>query len=171
MLVWNRLGLGNYVLDLDGISEDEDIDKYDVSIDDAVLGDEPMEQTVERQRYLDEIDRYQAHPEEAPRIISRQDFEEENYLDQRYFDYYEVDNVFVESNDVDTPVDAVSLFGTNDGKELFAHKPIPGPDEGDDPDIVHVKNFKMNSVMEVTRWHKSYASVRDGSAYIHGNSD
>ena len=170
-VVWNRLGWGTYVMDLDGVSEDEDISDYDVNIDDTTLGEEPMEKTMERQKYLDEIDRYQAHPEEAPHIISRQDFEEEAYLDQRNFDYYEVDNVFVESNDIDTPVDAMTLFGTNNGQELFARKPIPGPDERDDPDIVYLKNFKMNSVMEVTRWHKSYESVRDGSAYIHGSPD
>lgn len=177
-VVWNRLGWGTYVMDLDGANEDEDISSYDVNIDDTTLGEEPMEKTIARQKYLDEIDRYQAHPEEAPHFISRQDFEEEAYLDQRYFDYYEVDNVFVESNDTDKPVDAYSLFGTTNGQELFDRKNsyLEDIDHGlstpdDDPDIVHLKNFKMNSVMEVTRWHKSYESVRDGSAYIHGSPD
>lgn len=162
-VVWNRLGWGTYVMDLDSIAEDEDIASYDVDIDDTTLGDEPMEKTLERQKYLDEIDRYIAHPEEAPQIISRDEFQEEAYLDQRLFDYYEVDNVFVESNDVNKPVDAVTLFGTNNGQELFDRK----ADSDDDPDVVYVKNFKMNSVMEITRWHKSYASIVDGSAYIH----
>ncbi len=169
-VVWNKLGWGTYIAELDGSVQNENIDSYNLDIDDDTLGDEPMEKTIERQRYLDEIDRYQAHPEEAPRIISRQDFEEDNYLEKRYIDYYDKDNVFVESNDVDTPIDdPFSLTGVVNGQDLFAHK--NRYDDDSDPDIVHVKNFAMNSVFEITRWHKSYASIRDGSAYINGSTD
>ena len=38
--------------------------------------------------------------------------------------------------------------------------------DDDDPDTVYVKNFRMNCVMEVTRLHKSYESVKNGGAYI-----
>ena len=169
-VIWNALGWGTYIPDLDdnlanGNAWDEDLD-----IDDLSLGDEPEEKTIERQRYLDEVDRYIAHPEEAPRLISRQEFEEECYLERLYFDYYDVDNKFIENTDMNREVDAVTLFGVSDGKELFNRQRPGEEDDGYDPDIVHVKNFAENCVMEVTRWHKSYSSVVDGSAYLNGGS-
>lgn len=168
-VIWNAMGWGIYIPDLDDNRNawDENLD-----IDDTELGDEPMEKTMERQRYLDEVERYIDHPEEAPRLISRQEFEEECYLDQLYFDYYDVDNKFVENTDMNREVDAVTLFGVADGNELFKRKAAnkdPNDDE-DDPDIVYVKNFAQNCVMEVTRFHKSYSSVVDGSAYVNGGT-
>lgn len=168
-VIWNAMGWGTYIPELDDSRNAWD---EDLNIDDTELGDEPMEKTLERQRYLDEVERYISHPEEAPRLISRQEFEEECYLEQLYFDYYDVDNKFIENTDMNREVDPVTLFGVADGKELFARKAAnPNPDDDEsDPNIVHVKNFAQNCVMEVTRFHKSYSSVADGSAYVNGGT-
>jgi len=189
-VIWNRLGWGAYIPDPNDfrveeneefcMSEDE-INNLELPIPDAsngifddedmkTLGDEPEIKTMERERYLDEIQRYQEHPEEGPRIISRQEFEDDAYLDKRYFDYFALDNVFVEMTDSSQEVDPFELFGVVNGNELFDKR---GTVDGDDtdPDIVHVKNFKMNSVIEVTRYNKTYQDLLDGSAFINGDSD
>ena len=171
-LIWSQMGWGTYIPDLDGeIGEgheptDEEINNWDLSLDEddgRMLGDEPEEKTRERERYLDEVDRYLAHPEDAPRIISRKEFDDECYLEKVYFDYYDVDNKFIENTDVDNEIGPYDYFGITDGNELFRMK--NGLDD-EDPDIVHVKNFRLNCVMEVTRYHRSYGSVKDGGAYI-----
>ena len=157
MVIWHTMGWGLYMPDEDHTVFDDENKEY---------GDEPEEKTREREKYLDEVERYISHPEEGPRVISNEDFNDENYLDKLYFDYFDVDNVFIENSDTGEPVDAVELFGTNDGQELFRHKVIT--DDDSDPDIIYLKNFGRNCVMEITRFHKSYASVRDGSAYVNG---
>lgn len=161
-VIWNALGWGVYIPDLDGNPLDEDIDDWDLSI----AGEEPEEKTEERKRYLEKVSKYMADPDAKPRIISRREFEEECHLEKVYIDYYDVDHVFVENTNPNEPVDAVTLLGTNDGEELFGMKQMNEEENDTDPDIVNVENFKMNSVIEVTRYHKSYASVQDGSAYV-----
>ena len=169
-LIWHCMGWGTYEPLLDGAPTPEEIDNWDLSIDDEsdkLLGDEPEVKTEERRRYLEEVERYKNNPNEKPRFISRQEFEEECYLDKEYYDYYEIDNVFIKNDDVNDPVDAFTLFGTNNGQELF-DRPSAVADEDYDPDIVHMKNFKMNCVAEITRFHKSYDSLKDGTAYVDG---
>ena len=169
-LIWSCMGWGTYEPFLDGSPNTEDIDNWDLSIDDEsdkLLGDEPAVKTEERRRYVEELERYKNNPNERPRMISRQEFEEECYLDKEYYDYYSVDNVFIKNDDVNDPVDAFTLFGTNNGQELFDHKSA-NADDDDDPDIVHMKNLKMHCVAEITRFHKSYAGLKDGTAYIGG---
>lgn len=171
-ILWYAMGWGTYIPDPEAETSvvnpwDENLDIDD---DDKELGDEPENKTIERERYLDEIDRYMAHPEDGPRIISRKEFDEECYLEKLYFDYYDVDNKIIESTDLDHEVDMFTLFGVTDGRELFNRR-VPGDDD-DDPDVVNLKNFKFNCVMEVTRMRgKSYKSLQDGSAYIHGGSN
>ena len=175
-VIWNTMGWGTYVPELDGPpgggknAWDEDLGIDDE--DGTVYGDEPEEKTRERERYLDELERYIAHPEEAPRMISKEEFNDECYLDKIYIDYYDVDKKFVENTDMDREIDAYTMFGVTDGDELFRKK-VPDDDEDsiNDPDIVHVKNYHMNCVMEVTRFHRAYESIRDGSAFVHGGSD
>lgn len=170
-LIWNQMGWGAYIPDLDdeeATKAVDNIEDWDLNLD---SDEEPEEKVMEKERYMDEIDRYTANPEEAPRIISRREFSEDAYMDKTYVDYYDVDNVFVESTDGDHELDAYTYFGVTNGNDLFRMK-NSGEDGDDDPDIVHVKNFKMNCVMEVTRWHRSYGSVVDGGAYIKdGNTD
>ena len=164
--IWNLMGWGTYIPDPDdiGAQGDDDDGEDFLNADLSYLGDEPMEKTIERERWMDEIDRYKAHPEEAPRIVSKDEFDDEAYLEKTYVDYYDVDNVFSENTDMDRTLDPYTYFGVSDGKELFSHA------SEDDPDIVHVKNFKMNCIMEVTRFHKAYAGLKDGSAYVNGGS-
>lgn len=170
-LIWSQMGWGAYIPELDGKPEEpEEDDSQDeaVDIDDwdlSLVGDEPEEKVMERERYLDLADKYIAKPEEAPAIISRKDFNEDAYLDKINVDFYDVDKVFVESTDEDHELDAYEYFGVTDGNDLFKMKDQSNEDD-DDPDIVYVRNFRMNCVMEVTRWHKSYGSIRDGSGYI-----
>lgn len=176
-LIWSQMGWGAYIPDLDGeVNEPPtaaEINNWDLNLDGEtgqadddeglLLGDEPEEKTKERERYLDEVDRYRAHPEDAPRIISRREFGEEAYLDRVDVDYYDVENIFVESTDMDNKLDAYEYFGVTNGNDLFRMK---NDADDDDPDTVYVKNFRMNCVMEVTRLHKSYESVKNGGAYI-----
>jgi len=178
-LIWNQMGWGSYIPELDGaVPEDaneltdEEMNSMDLTLDgepiaddadtETLLEDEPIEKRMEKERYLDEVERYIAKPEEAPRIISRKEFSEEAYLKQINVDYYDVDNVFVESTDEDTELDAYDNFGVTNGNDLFRMQ----AQDDDDPDTVYIKNFRMNFVAEVTRWHKSYASIKDGSGYV-----
>lgn len=146
---------------------DEDIDNYDLSIDeDDEDGEEAREMTEARERYLDEVDRYLGDPTQGPCYISRQEFEDEAYLEKVYVDYFEKDNVFVSNDDAGQEMDdPVTDFGTANGKELFAGNP-----NREDPDIVMMKNFKQNAVYEITRYHEAYASLRDGSAFVSGSA-
>ena len=161
-VVWNALGWGTYIPDLDGTPQDEDIDDWDLSI----AWDEPEEKSEERKRYLEKVSKYIADSDAKPKIISRRDFEEETHLDKVYIDYYDVDHVFIENTNPNEPVDAATLLGTSDGEVLFGMKQINEAENDTDPDIVNVENFKMNAVIEVTRYHKAYSDVKDGSAYV-----
>jgi len=186
-LVWAALGWGDYYPEYDdGIPPAEIVNNYDLNIEDetnpkgvtyedvkqmmedAEDEEEPIEQKIERERYLDEVDRYRAHPEEGPRIISRQEFEEESRLEQIRIDYYDVDNVFLQPDSNDKELeDPIKDLGVTDGKELFEKRTL---DEDEDPEVVYIKNFGQNFVAEVTRYHKSSKGLIDGSAYINGDT-
>lgn len=169
-VIWNTMGWGTYIPEYHDYEPEKNAWDENLNIDDEDLeyGDEPRIKTEERARYQDELDRYIAHPEDAPRIVSHEDFYNENYLDHVYINYYDVDNVFVENDDISKEIDAFTLLGVTDGKELFDRKPIT--DDDNDPDIVYVKNMAHSCVMEVTRFHHSYKSIKDGSAFVHGGS-
>ena len=166
-VVWSSLGWGAYIPDSDGYPTADDIDNWDLEIQDST---EPEEKTMERERYLDEIDRYQAHPEEGPRFVSRQEFEDENYLTKLYINWYEKDNVFIDSMDMDNEINSFDLLGVTNGKDLF-NKNADSDDDSFDPDVVYVKNFHYNSIAEVTRFHMAYQEIRDGSAYLNGSTN
>ena len=143
----------------------EDIENYDLSIDDESNSEEVEEMKEARERYLDHIDRYLGDPTEGPHYISAQDFNEATMLDQIFINYYEGDNTFVDIGDTNKLVDPVTDFGTADGKELFANA-----ENREEPDTVHMCNMKMNAVYEITRYEQSYESIRDGSAFLNGNT-
>ena len=166
-VVWSRLGWGVYIPDSDGYPTADDIDNWDLEIQDST---EPEEKTMERERYLDEIDRYQAHPEEGPRFVSRQEFEDENYLTKLYINWYEKDNVFIDSMDMDNEINSFDLLGVTNGKDLF-NKNMDLDEDSFDPDVVYVKNFHYNVIAEVTRFHMAYQEIRDGSAYLNGSTN
>ena len=162
--LWRALGFGEFLgaeLDVGNISPDE------LSIDEVEIEDftkeEAYQKSIERERYLDIVDRYNAHPEEGPRIISRKEFSEETHLDQEYVDYYAGDNVFVSNANMDSPIeDPFEMYGVVNGEDLFKHKNDP---DDDDPDVVHVMNFKHNFVAEITRNSRSYSEFKDGRIY------
>lgn len=177
-VIWKALGFGDFYseqekswlqVDSEGDTDgDANLEDWDLNIE----GDEPEVKTKERERYFEEMKRYSDNPNEGPRIVSKREFDEECYLDKVYIDYYALDNVFVDNEDMDNPVDPIALFGVSDGGYLFDNKPMFDEEEDDnDPDIVHVKNFKMNTIAEITRFKKSYASVKDGSVYLDGETD
>lgn len=143
----------------------EDIENYDLRIDDESDSEEVEEMKEARERYLDHIDRYLGDPTEGPHYISAQDFNEATMLDQVFINYYEGDNTFVDIGDTNKLVDPVTDFGTADGKELFANA-----ENREEPDTVHMCNMKMNAVYEITRYEQSYESIRDGSAFLNGNT-
>ena len=171
-MIWNALGWGLYIPARDGLPRMEDVDDWETPIG---LESEPEEATEARRKYVELLEKYKNDPNAArPTFISEDEFKEEAYLDQEYYDYYPVDNVFVKNDDINTPVDGFNLFGTDNGQELFERKAdlLADSDHGmstlnGDPDIVHMRNFKMNIVAEITRYPgKSYAGLRDGSAYV-----
>lgn len=137
---------------------DEDIDEYDLSIDDVEV--DPERET-ERSKYLDLIDRYQAHPEEAPTKISRDDFQNECYLEKEWVTYYQKDNVFAyDIHDDEKIDDPFELFGCVNGNDLFSET------DEDDPDCVHIRNMKEGTVYEITRMPKAWSSLSDGGIYF-----
>lgn len=163
-IVWNAMGWGLFN-EAPTDTYDVDIDDWDVSIgDESQLGDEPEEKTEERRKYLEKVAAYKNDPNYKPKIVTKKDFDEENYLKQVQVDYYELDNVFADSQDLDKDFDAVTMLGTNDGAELF-NKKIYTEDDSD-PDIIYVENFHMNSIMEVTRYHKAFSGLQDGTAFV-----
>lgn len=170
--LWLSMGWGDYFPDPTSIVlSQEDLNNMEMSIDEQ-LGDEPEIKTIERQRYLDKVDEYRKDPTSSPKIVSRRRFEEDCYLNHIYVDYYADDNVFVDSTDIESELDAYTMFGVTDGKELFKYKkehPFPEEDDDNDPEVVHVENFMDNSIAEITMYHKSYASLKDGSAFLDGN--
>lgn len=163
-VVWNAMGWGLFN-EAPTDTYDVDINDWDVSIgDESQLGDEPEEKTEERRKYLEKVKAYKDDPNYRPRIVTKKDFDEENYLKQVQVDYYELDNVFADSQDLDKDFDAVTMLGTNNGAELF-NKKIYTEDDSD-PDIIYVENFHMNSIMEVTRYHKAFSGLKDGTAFV-----
>lgn len=168
MVLWNAMGWGTYIPAVDGpygdqmAVTDEDIDNMDLRIDD----DEPEEKTEERRKYLELLDKYRNDPLYTPEIISKKEFDDENYLEKSNFDYYDVDKAFIESSDVSREVSPGELFGILDGDKLFARKIITEDDP--DPDIVYVRNIKLNFVAEITRYHKAYSDLKDGTAFVNG---
>lgn len=168
-LVWNCMGWGTYIPALDeGIPTAEEIDNWDLSIgDESSVASEPEEKTEERRKMVEEIRRNKYHPDARPRIIKRDEFDEETHLDKLMYDYYPVDNVFISNENITEPVDAFTMFGTNNGKELFSQKICSENDN--DPNIVYIKNFKMGCVAEITRYpDKAYSGLKDGTAFVSG---
>ena len=166
MVLWNAMGWGTYIPAIDGpygdqmAVTDEDIDNMDLRIDE----DEPEEKTEERRKYLELLDKYRNDPLYMPEIISKKEFDDENYLEKSNFDYYDVDKAFIESSDVNREVSPLELFGIRDGEALFARKIMTEDDQ--DPDIVYVRNIKLNFVAEITRYHKAYSDLKDGTAFV-----
>lgn len=174
--LWRIIGYGNYEPDVgnmgayvDSVSSEE-VDEMETIADGLDIDDiddaGTEERLGERSVYMDQLERYKQHPEEGFRICSEREFNESTRLDQRQVDYYDVDNVFVYNDDLATVLDSWELFGVGNGNDLFGKIKFDPDEDDNDPDIVRGINFKHNLAVEITRYHKSYAGVQDGSAYI-----
>ena len=146
----------------------DDIDDWDLSVDD----EEAYKRSEERARYFDMIDKYQQHPEDGPMFITRKQFEEECYLQKDWVTYYAGDNVFASDQDADSKMDAVSNFGVTNGNDLFDRgRSRINDEDNDDDNIVYIRNFKMNTVYEITRTNESHARMMSGEVYLDGEPD
>ena len=137
------------------IPSEEDIDKYDLSIDDEEASEKDRERTEAHERYLDMIDKYNGNDQLSPHVISAEDFDNESYMEKSYVDWYAHDNVFVKGLDVVD--DPYLMFGVTDGNELFKNSDIRN-----DPNIVYVRNEKISTDFEITRIFGAYSVMVGG---------
>lgn len=146
---------------------DEDINNYDLTIDDEEATQEASEFTESRVEYLDMIRAYKnVNGNIPPMTISREQFDNEHRLEKSYVNWYDEDDVF-EENDrkIDDPY---YTFGFVSGKDMFS------PDRvalREDPEICHVRNLKLSTDFEITRTHGSYSKlIADGEVYYRGEA-
>jgi len=138
---------------------EEDINNYDISIDDEEATEEARERTTAHERYLDMIDKYNGNAEIHPHIISEEEYENEQYMDKCAVNWYEEDDVFEE--DLKQIDDPYYTFGVTSGRELF--KDTSGRP---DPDICYVRNEKNVTDFEISRIHGSYSKMVGGEASL-----
>lgn len=144
-------------------SEDEDISKYDLSIDNDEEDEAARERTEAHERYLDMIEKYSGDDVNQPRIISADEFMNEQYMDKSYVNWYEEDDVFEE--DLSVIEDPYATFGVTSGSDLFVNA-----DLRPDPDICYVRNERTTTDFEISRIHSSYSRTVGGEASL-GETD
>lgn len=142
---------------------EDDINNYDLSIDDVEATEEARERTEAHERYLDMIDKYNGNTEIQPHIINGEQFITEQYMEKSYVNWYEADNVFEE--DLEVIEDPYATFGVTDGHELFKNAELR-----EDPDICYVRNERVTTDFEITRVHGSYAEMVGGERSL-GKTD
>lgn len=145
--------------------EETDINNYDLSFDgdDDVETEEAQKRTLEHERYLDMIDKYNGNTDIQPHIISAEEYINEQYMEKSNVNWYEQDNVFEE--DLNVIEDPFSTFGVTDGHELFRNA-----DLRPDPDICYVRNERITTDFEISRIHGSYADIVGGESVL-GETD
>ena len=134
------------------IPDEEDINNYDVTIDDEEATEEAQARAEAHERYLDMIDKYNGNARIPPYIIDADKFTNEQYMEKSYVNWYEEDNVFEE--DLRTIDDPYMTFGVTDGAELFKDS-----QNRPDPDICYVRNERYTTDFEISRIHGSYAKI------------
>ena len=147
---------------------DDDINDYDLTIDDEEATQEAREFSESHAQYLEMVNKYKnMHGDIPPMTISREMFDNEHYLEKSFVNWYEKDDIF-EENDKRIE-DPYYNFGFVTGREMFA----PGRTANrEDPDICYVRNLKLSTDFEITRIHGSYAQlIEDGEAYYRGDTD
>lgn len=151
-----------------GPLDDEDINNYDLRIDDEEATQEAREFSESRVEYLDMLRTYKnLNGDIPPMTISEEQFENEHIYEKHYINYYDVDDVF-EENDAKLD-DPYYLFGFVNGKEMFSPDRVVNRE---DPEICHVRNFKTSSDFEITRVHGSYSQmIEDGEVYYRGETN
>ena len=151
-----------------GPLDDEDINNYDLSIDDEEATQGAREFSESRVEYLEMLRTYKnLNGDIPPMTISEEQFENEHIYEKHYINYYDVDDVF-EENDAKLD-DPYYLFGFVSGKEMFSPDRVVNRE---DPEICHVRNFKTSSDFEITRVHGSYSQmIEDGEVYYRGETN
>ena len=139
--------------------EEEDINNYDVSIDDEEATEDARERTEAHERYLDMIDKYNGNADIMPYIISEEQYENEQYMEKSFVNWYEVDDVFEE--DLKPIDDPFLTFGVTSGRELFRNA-----EDRRDPDICYVRNERNTTDFEISRIHGSYAEMVGGESSL-----
>lgn len=142
---------------------DDDINNYNVKIDDDEAMEEAYDRMIDHERYLDMIAKYSGDEMAVPRKIDEDKFLNESYMQKANVNWYDEDNVFEE--DLMTIDDPYALFGVTDGHDLFAN-----PEGREDPDIVYIRNEGKLEDYEITRIHGSYANLVGGERSI-GQTD
>lgn len=145
------------------VPDEEDINNYDVTIDDEEATEDIRERTEAHERYLDMIDKYSGDSVLSPYIIDSDKFTNEQYMEKSYVDWYEEDNVFEE--DLRVIEDPFATFGVTDGSELFKDA-----DLRTDPDICYVRDERNTIDYEISRIHGSYAKIVGGEGSL-GETD
>ena len=142
---------------------EEDINNYDVEIDDVGAMEEARERTEAHERYLDMIDKYNGTITIPPYKIDAEKFITEQYMEKSYVNWYSYDNVFEEGLDIIE--DPYMTFGVTNGADLFRDE-----DTRDDPNICYVRNESRTIDFEITRIFGSYAQMVGGEHTI-GQTD
>ena len=148
---------------------EEDINNYDLTIDDEEATQDAADFSATHVQYLEMTRLYKnLNGEIPPMTISREQFDNEHRMEKTYVNWYENDDVFVEDNDtrIDDPY---YYFGFVSGKDMFSPERTANRE---DPYICYVRNFRTSTDFEITRTPGSYAQqIADGEAYYHGDTD
>jgi len=145
------------------IPDAETINNWDLDIDDKEATEEAHDRTEAHERYLDMVGNYTGDEVLLPRIISEDDFVEEQYMQKAYVNWYAFDNVFEENLSVIE--DPYATFGVANGSELFRDDI-----NRRDPNIIYIRNEKLNTDFEITRIFGSYQVMVGGEGSL-GETD
>lgn len=146
---------------------DDDINNYDLRIDDEEATQEAGEFSESHVKYLEMIRMYKnVNGDIPPMTISREQFANEHILEKVYVNWYDEDDVF-EENDRRIE-DPYYTFGFVSGHDMFSPERVANRE---DPDICHVRNLKLSTDFEITRTHGSYSRlIEDGEVYYRGEA-
>ena len=146
-----------------GVPSAEEINNYDLDIDDKEATERSQIPVEDIERLKDMIQRYDGTLADVAYVIDAERFMDDHMNDKAYVNWYEKDNVFEE--DLIVTKDPAQSFGTADGNDLFK-----SPEMRDDPDTVYIRNNKQCTDYEITRIHGSYSEMVGGAQPI-GQAD
>lgn len=146
-----------------GVPSAEEINNYDLNIDDKEATERSQIPVEDIERLKDMIERYDGTLADVAYVIDAERFMDDHTNDKAYVNWYEKDNVFEE--DLIVTKDPAQSFGTADGNDLFK-----SPEMRDDPDTVYIRNNKQCTDYEITRIHGSYSEMVGGAKPI-GEAD
>lgn len=146
-----------------GVPSAEEINNYDLDIDDKEATERSQIPAEDIERLKDMIERYDGTLADVAYVIDAERFMDDHTNDKAYVNWYEKDNVFEE--DLIVTKDPAKSFGTADGSDLFK-----SPELREDPDTVYIRNNKQCTDYEITRIHGSYSEMVGGAKPI-GQAD